>query len=304
MPLAFLSYARELRPQVEILADDLDALGIAPWFDRAVSGGQKWWDEVISSICRADYFLFAIAKESLESVACQRELAYAQSLGKPIVPVVVDDDFARNLLPTILAQTQHVDYTHNDKAALKTLARALRAHKIPASLPSPLPTPPPAPISYLSSLRDRVEMDAYLSFEAQSTLLVELRRASRDPNDSTDVSELLIRLRKRKDLLAAIADEIEALLAEIRTQMTPRVPPPEEPSTQPIGDFFDVIRAAFDKPRPANKPATKPARFVETSSKQSGSCPNCLGKIPLDSKACPECGALFGEHSAWKVLRY
>jgi zinc-ribbon domain len=34
-----------------------------------------------------------------------------------------------------------------------------------------------------------------------------------------------------------------------------------------------------------------------------GVCPNCREEIPLDSNKCFYCGAIFGEHSAWSVLR-
>lgn len=32
-----------------------------------------------------------------------------------------------------------------------------------------------------------------------------------------------------------------------------------------------------------------------------GSCPNCMGTIPLTSTECPRCKAAFTEGSAWKV---
>lgn len=32
-----------------------------------------------------------------------------------------------------------------------------------------------------------------------------------------------------------------------------------------------------------------------------GSCPNCEAVIPLDTQECPECNALFGTGSEWKV---
>ena len=34
----------------------------------------------------------------------------------------------------------------------------------------------------------------------------------------------------------------------------------------------------------------------------SAVCPNCRAAIPEQATACPQCGAEFGEHSAWKPI--
>jgi hypothetical protein len=33
----------------------------------------------------------------------------------------------------------------------------------------------------------------------------------------------------------------------------------------------------------------------------SGTCPNCVATIPVDSVECPNCQAIFGENSVWRV---
>jgi hypothetical protein len=40
------------------------------------------------------------------------------------------------------------------------------------------------------------------------------------------------------------------------------------------------------------------------SNQVSGECPNCEAEIPSAAAKCPCCGALFGEHSSWKVREY
>jgi hypothetical protein len=40
------------------------------------------------------------------------------------------------------------------------------------------------------------------------------------------------------------------------------------------------------------------------SNQVSGECPNCEALVPLAAAECPCCGALFGEHSSWKVREH
>lgn len=36
----------------------------------------------------------------------------------------------------------------------------------------------------------------------------------------------------------------------------------------------------------------------------AGACPNCEATIPVASLSCPNCSAIFGEHSSWKVQEH
>ncbi len=87
----FISYSRKSETAVRALADDIEALGHEVWFDQDVSGGQAWWDQILASIRTCDVFVFALAPDSLNSKACEREYSYAADLGKPILPVLVAD---------------------------------------------------------------------------------------------------------------------------------------------------------------------------------------------------------------------
>jgi hypothetical protein len=139
-----------------------------------------------------------------------------------------------NLLPPPLSQIQFVDYRKQDRDAVLRLARALSAVPPSTPLPNPLPSSPEAPISYLGSLAEQVETTSALTYEEQSALLVDLKRSLQDANTTKDTQVLLETLRKRRDLFATIAEEIDQLLAGIKkmASVPPRALKPEPPSQQ------------------------------------------------------------------------
>lgn len=233
----FVSYSRDSEPIAKLVVADLESLGHDVWFDRELSGGQAWWEQILAAIRDCGLLVFLLHPQSLASVACLRERAYALALGKPILPVRVADGISVNLLPPELAQRQIIPYRSGDRAEVLALARAVAAVPPAPALPSPLPEPPEVPASYLGGLALRIDGSAALSYQDQSALLVDLRKALREADSRVDADILLGRLRKRHDLFAAIAEEIDALRE--RTQpppvRRPAAPPPADaaPPTPP-----------------------------------------------------------------------
>lgn len=212
----FISYSRQSEAIANTLAEDIEALGHTVWFDRELSGGQAWWDQILATVRDCNVFVVVLDPETLSSTACKREYGYAADLGKPILPVLVAEGVSSNLLPSALSQIQYVDYREQDRNAAFRLARALTNVPSPGPLPDPLPDPPEAPISYLGSLTEQVETTTTLSYEEQSVLVVDLKRSLRDPGTIDDSRTLLEKLRKRRDLFATIAEEIDELLGGIK----------------------------------------------------------------------------------------
>jgi hypothetical protein len=191
--------------------------------------------------------------QALDSTACTREYGYAAAIGKPVLPVLVAEGVSTSLLPPALSQIQFVDYRQQDRNAALRLARALASVPPPQALPDPLPPPPEVPVSYLGSLAAQVDGSTALSYEQQSALVVDLKKGLRDPATAGDVRTLLQRLRKRRDLFAAIADEIEELLgpagrtaASDATNGTPSRTETREPGgSRPATDAVAVEPAAL-----------------------------------------------------------
>jgi hypothetical protein len=256
----FISYNRQSEAIARALADDIEALGHTVWFDQDLSGGQVWWNQILATVRDCDVFVFVLDPEALNSTACKREYGYAADLGKPILPVLASGGVSTNLLPPALSQIHFVDYRKQDRGAALRLARALATVPPPEPLPDPLPPPPKAPISYLGSLTEQMEMTSTLSYEQQSALVVDLKRSLRDPGTTHDTRTLLERLRKRRDLFATIAEEIEELLTSTRKASPGE---PEPPMTQNVKEASVKTPPETGRETPGAKisqpPTTQPA---------------------------------------------
>lgn len=279
-----ISYNHQNEAIARTLADDIEALGHTVWFDQELSGGQAWWDKILETVRNCDVFVFVLDPESLNSTACNREYCYAADLGKPILPVLVAEKVSINLLPPALSQIQFVDYRKQDRDAAFRLARALTTVPPTEPLPDPLPPPPEAPISYLGSLTEQVETTSTLSYEEQSVLLVDLKRSLRDPESAGDARKLLERLRKRRDLLAAIAEEIDELLTITRKAS------PAEPRPQ----ITKNVKEAFVKTPPETGREPPGAKITRPPTAQPA--PTATSPIMLQRKRlkCTIVGAILG----------
>lgn len=230
----FISYNRKSEAITKALVEDFESLGHTVWLDQELSGGQAWWDQILAMVRRCDLFIFVLEPEALNSTACKREYGYAVELGKPILPVLISEGVNINLLPPALSQIQFVDYRKQDRNAAFRLARALSTVPPPKPLPDPLPSPPEVPISYLGSLTAQIETTSTLTYEEQSALVFDLKRSLRDPGAVDDTRVLLEKMRKRRDLFATIAEEIDEVIGSIRKVVTPvgaseiTPPPPKQ----------------------------------------------------------------------------
>lgn len=206
-----LSYSRTSLSAVQKMAEDIREMGHNVWFDQDLSGGQRWWDTILSNIRESEVFLFALTPAALESAACQREYRYADQLRKPILPVLVSD-VSEQLFPPELSKIQHVDYRQRNVDAAIRLSGAL--NRLPAAppLPSPLPPPPELPISYLAQLRQQIEAPRDLTKAEQSELLLDLTKVFYDSATVAEARYLLESMRKRPDLLADVRDAIDRYL--------------------------------------------------------------------------------------------
>lgn len=220
MSQIFICYSRHNQDIVKTLSQDLEELGHTVWFDQELSGGQIWWDQILEKIRQCDIFVLALAQEALDSHACKLEYTYASSLGKILLPVVVADGVSMNLLPPVLSKIQHMDYRVQDKKTAFTFVKTFQ--KLPPSkkLPDPLPAPPDVPISYLGNLNEQIETASTLNFQDQTALVFKLKERLREVESSDDALDLLRKFRKRDDLLAKVAGEIDSILADPKTMKT------------------------------------------------------------------------------------
>lgn len=243
----FISYNRKNRSIAEVLSTDLQALGHTTWLDQELSGGQRWWDEILDRVRQCDVFVFVLDRESLSSVACSSEYNYADALGKPILPIRVSPDVSDSSLPAALSVIQYVDYSEQDRSAAFDLSRALGAIKPAPTLPDPLPAPPEVPISYLGKLAPLVNSASDLTRAQQADLVFQLKDGLKDPDTAQETYKLLEQLRRRSDLYARVAKDIDDLLQTSHTSRKHPAektkPPPQQPPQIPNYLVWAIVSA-------------------------------------------------------------
>jgi TIR domain len=274
MKRIFVSYSRTNLDVVTQLIQDVQAVGLDAWHDRTLTGGQRWWDNILSNILESDIFICALSPESAESEACRSELTYAVHLGKTILPVLVADGINLNLLSAPLNEIQVTDYRGRDKGAAFALIRSIHTAPPAPPLPTPLPTPPRVPISYLSNLTERIDSNEPLDSQDQITLLFELEAGLREGRSPTEIRDLLLRLKRRDDLLAKVAVKIDAALRSLEAR-------------EPIQLHND---AAFSA---AASTAAQRGGASGDDRRSNGPklCAQCKKPVDAASKFCNACGA-------------
>lgn len=233
MKRVFVSYSRTNLDVVSQLVEDLQAVGMTTWYDQTLTGGQRWWDNILANIRDCEVFIFALSPQSWESEACRSELAYVCQLGKPILPVLVADGINLNLLSAPLNEIQVTDYRARDKGAAFALVRALNLTPDASPLPNPLPAQPDVPVSYLGTLKERIEVNGSLSSQEQNLLFLELEEAIDEGRSPSEVRELLLSLKRRDDLLARVAVKVDAALKGLDEKSAMQVR--KKPALQGIG---------------------------------------------------------------------
>lgn len=271
MRKVFISYSRNNLDVVTQLVEDLQAVGTTTWYDQTLTGGQRWWDNILSNIRNCEVFIFALSPSSWESEACRSELAYVCALGKPILPVLVADGINLNLLSAPLNEIQVADYRLRDKSAAFALMRALNATPETPSLPDPLPLQPPVPVSYLGTLKERIDSHGPLTAQEQNLLFLEIEEAIDEGRSPSELRELLLSLKRRDDLLAKVGVRIDTALKTLDEKTAVQV----RKKAGPQGAGVSV--AGAKKAEPQFTPALN-------------SCPNCHIQVHTESKFCQKCG--------------
>lgn len=265
----FVSYARDDKMRVDELTRRLPRLGHEVWLDAVLRGGQRWWDEILAQIAACDAFIAIVSRASLRSEACTRERAYAEALGKPILPVAVER--MNQVLPRELSTRQVVDYSVPGEDAAFALAGALVGLPPAPPLPSPMPTPPPVPLSYLTDLVEELSATE-LTKAQQRRILDQLEPGLRsaDPEERSGARQVLELVRGRDDLFADVERRIDALYAghgeSGKKHQEPATPaPPRPPRQVRAAAAAEPPRAMAPPPTPLpTPPKPKRSKFVTT----------------------------------------
>lgn len=247
MKRIFVSYSPGDLEIVEQLAEDLRARGHNVWYDQTRTGGQRWWDHILAGIRDCDIFIFALSPESLDSEVCRSALDYTLQLGKQILPIVVSEGVNLNLLPPPLNEIQIIDYRGRDKTAFFPLSMSIVMGPDSAPLPNPLPAPPPVPVesvteeeidSTLSGLKKKIDSTELLSYRTQLWLVAELEKELESGGSSSEVRELMLKLKARDELLATVVTKIDSALEKFNENVSAQEP--QAPAELDRQDVLDV----------------------------------------------------------------
>ena len=214
----FVSYARRDAEAVARLRSDIERARNGVWIDRELEGGEQWWDQILEHIRSCGLFVFALSEDSAHSRACRKELAYAQALRRPTLPVLVGDVDVE-LAPAPIPSLQIVDYRQRTADSAIELSIAIRdVQAVP--LPELLPDPPEPPLVSFAPLQDLLAQ-ATLTFAEQSDAVRELRERLTDPDARHGAITLLQELRARPDVMESTTRDVDQLLASAPDASTP-----------------------------------------------------------------------------------
>ncbi|NOY63290.1 MAG: TIR domain-containing protein [Gammaproteobacteria bacterium] len=280
MAQIFISYSRQNEGVIKTLVKDLKVAKKEVWLDEALNGGQPWWDQILEKIRCCDIFIFAFSHDSRKSEACKRELGYAITLNKKVLPLRVDD-VNPNLLPHGMSAIQCTDYLEQDKNSALAMMAEIAALSASAFVPPPDPLPPePAvPLSYLGVIKDDVETGKMLSRDEQYALFYKIKSGVSEGHSLVEVRDYLLMLKQREDLLANVAEEVDAFLASIENELAQ-------------GQGHSKRDENFATPPSSQQSKSKTEKTVDIY------CSKCGKGNSAVSKFCGNCGNLLHSETA------
>ena len=105
----FISYSRSDEMVVRRIYDVLESAGIEVWFDEyEIQSGENWEALIQHAINSANNLVVIISSHSASSTHVQDEIAYAESHGKLIIPVLVGDAQESDI-PFMLRKRAYLD---------------------------------------------------------------------------------------------------------------------------------------------------------------------------------------------------
>jgi tetratricopeptide (TPR) repeat protein len=145
-----ISYSRQDSIEVYRIEKELQGRH-SVWIDKAIIGGQQWWESILTAIDAAECILVMLSRDAVESIFCQEELKYAVALNKPIIPVMLrlctfPESLNNRQTQYIEAPKLNNDHDRIMREIVESLAEmrdSIRNGSYPLS--DPLPKRPPVP---------------------------------------------------------------------------------------------------------------------------------------------------------------
>ena len=87
----FISYRRSDRELVASVVRRLEARGVAVWYDADIEGGADWRETIVEALTNSDMLAIFFSEECNSSRQLKKELAVADALAKPVVPILIEN---------------------------------------------------------------------------------------------------------------------------------------------------------------------------------------------------------------------
>ena len=89
---AFFSYARSDLYAAKRLCKQIEAAGQPVWVDlHGIEPTQEWLESLFEAIDDSNAVVLLVTQRSLNSPFCRKEIAYASTQGKRIIPILLGD---------------------------------------------------------------------------------------------------------------------------------------------------------------------------------------------------------------------
>ncbi len=67
------------------------------WLDKDnIAPGKDWWEAILDAIINCKAVIFMVSRDSVQNVNCRAELSYARKRNRPIIPIVLEGEYAYN----------------------------------------------------------------------------------------------------------------------------------------------------------------------------------------------------------------
>lgn len=87
----FISYRRSDRELVATVTRRLEARGVGVWYDAEIEGGADWRETIVEALTHSDMLAIFFSEECNNSRQLKKELAVADQLAKPVVPILIEN---------------------------------------------------------------------------------------------------------------------------------------------------------------------------------------------------------------------
>lgn len=125
-PFVFISYARANKEIVESICESLQRSGVAIWMDKRLIGGDDWVSELETQLINCHGVLAIVSQAFSNSKYCAREVMFADALGKPLIPLIIEPSELKGGLAFILHSIQQIPFA--GPSAVKTVISAIAKH--------------------------------------------------------------------------------------------------------------------------------------------------------------------------------